>query len=240
MIQPAKLLITIATFNERENLPPLLDDVLQYAPHADVLIIDDASPDGTGDWADAQASREPRLRVLHRTGKLGLGTATVAGMKHACEHEYEFVLNLDGDFSHHPRYIPALLAGMEQADVMIGSRYVPGGGTPDWPLRRRLMSRLVNALARALMGLKPRDCSGAFRCYRVSLLRQLDFPQVQSRGYSFQEEILWHLKQLGARCGETPIVFTDRRFGRSKINAWEAVSALGMIFRFGIKNWLRV
>ena len=126
MTQPAKLLITIATFNERENLPPLLDEVFSHAPHADVLIIDDASPDGTGQWADEQASREPRLLVLHRTGKLGLGTATVAGMKYACEHEYEFVLNLDGDFSHHPRYIPTLLAGMDAHDVMIGSRYVPG------------------------------------------------------------------------------------------------------------------
>lgn len=238
MTSPGKTLVTIATYNERENLPALVEEVFRYASAADVLVIDDNSPDGTGQWADERANDEPRLAVLHRTGKLGLGTATIAGMRHAIERGYDFVLNLDADFSHHPRYIPALLAGMDQTDVMIGSRYVPGGDTPDWPLTRRLMSRAVNGYARWLLGLKVRDCSGAFRCYRVDLLRKLDLDQIQSRGYSFQQEILWRLKRCGARFGETPIVFADRRHGRSKINAREAWAALWIILKLGIRNWL--
>lgn len=235
-----KTLVTIATYNERENLPALVNEVLSTAPECDVLVIDDNSPDGTGQWADEKAASEPRLHVLHRPGKLGLGTATMAGMKCGIERGYDFVVNLDADFSHHPRYITALIAGMDDADVMIGSRYVPGGGTPDWPLSRRLMSRAVNAYARWLLGLSPSDCSGAFRCYRVALLKQLDFDKVRSRGYAFQEEILWRLKQLGARFGETPIVFADRRHGRSKINIREARTTLGIILRLGLQNWLRI
>ena len=237
---PATTLVTIATYNERENLPALLDEVLRTEPNCDILVIDDNSPDGTGAWADEKATSEPRLRVLHRSGKLGLGTATIAGMKYAIEHGYDYVLNLDADFSHHPRYLPALIAGMDQADVMIGSRYVPGGGTPDWPLHRRLLSRAVNAFARLLLGLSPRDCSGAFRCYRVALLKQLDFDQIRARGYAFQEEILWRLKQLGARFGETPIVFTDRQRGSSKVSMHEALTSAGVIVRLGVKNWLRI
>jgi dolichol-phosphate mannosyltransferase len=237
---PHPTLVTIATYNERENLPALVAEILGAAPECDILVIDDNSPDGTGQWADEKSASEPRLRVLHRSGKLGLGTATVAGMKYAIEHGYEFVLNLDADFSHHPRYIPALLAGMDRADVMIGSRYVPGGSTPDWPLSRRLMSRAVNTVARVLLGLSPRDCSGAFRCYRVALLQQLDFDRIRSRGYAFQEEILWRLKQLGARFGETPIVFADRRHGQSKINIREAITTVGIILRLGLTNWLRI
>jgi dolichol-phosphate mannosyltransferase len=235
-----KTLVTIATYNERENLPALVEEIIRYAPDCDILVSDDNSPDGTGQWADEKAASEPQLRVLHRSGKLGLGTATIAGMKYAIEQGYEFVLNLDADFSHHPRHIPALVSGMDGADVMIGSRYVPGGSTPDWPLSRRLMSRAVNAYARWLLGLSPRDCSGAFRCYRVASLKPLDFDTIRSRGYAFQEEILWRLKQAGIRFGETPIVFTDRRLGRSKIDLRETFSTLGHLLRLGLQNWLRV
>jgi dolichol-phosphate mannosyltransferase len=151
-------------------------------------------------------------------------------------------LNLDADFSHHPRYLPALLAGMTPAagppvDVMIGSRYVPQGGVQGWPWRRRLMSRGVNLYARFMLGLPAKDCSGAYRCYRTELLRKLDFDQIRSRGYSFQEEILWHLKRLGARFAETPIVFADRERGLSKINSREAKEALKIILQLGLKNW---
>ena len=235
-----RTLITIATYNELENLPTLVEQIFQIVPHVNLLVIDDNSPDGTGRWADEAAANDARVHVLHRAGKLGLGTATIAGMKYAIEHDYEQVLNLDADFSHHPRYIPALLAGMNAADVMIGSRYVPGGGVKDWPLKRRLMSRGVNLYARALLGLRPRDCSGAYRCYRVALLKKLDFNTIQSRGYSFQEEVLWHLKKAGATFGETPILFADRERGQSKINSREALNALWIIFRFGVKNWLGV
>ncbi len=240
-----RVLITIATYNEIENLPTLVDEILKVVPAAEILVIDDHSLDGTGRWCDEHGQREPRLHCLHRGGKLGLGTAIVAGMQYAMEHDYDYVLNMDADFSHHPRYLPALLRGMdptdrEPCDVMIGSRYVAGGGTKDWPLKRKLMSRTVNVYARWLLGLRARDCSGAFRCYRVSLLRRLDFAQIRSRGYSFQEEILWLLKRLGARFGETPIVFADREQGTSKIDSQEAWAALRVILRLGIKNWIGI
>jgi dolichol-phosphate mannosyltransferase len=244
-MQPTReTLVTLATYNEIENLPRLLDEIFAAAPQSDVLVIDDNSPDGTGAWCDERAKAEPRLGCLHRAGKLGLGTATIAGMQSAIEHGYRYVLNMDADFSHHPRYIPALLAGMEAhdghgaRDVMIGSRYVGGGAIEGWPLKRHLMSRGVNTYARWLLGLSPKDCSGAFRCYRVSLLAQVDFAAVRSRGYSFQEEILWHLKRLGAKFGETPITFADRQRGASKIDSREAWSALGNILALGGRNWL--
>jgi dolichol-phosphate mannosyltransferase len=234
----ASTLITIATYNEIENLPRLVEEIFRHAPGADVLVIDDASPDGTGRWCDEKAHSDPRLHCLHREGKLGLGTATVAAMKYGIEHGYEFVLNMDADFSHDPRYIPALLAAMEDtrepADVAIGSRYVPGGGVEGWPLRRHFMSRGVNWYARMALRLPVRDCSGAFRCYRTSLLRRIPFDQIISRGYSFQEEILWHLKRVGARFREVPIIFKDRERGQSKINSGEARKALAILFRLGI------
>ncbi len=237
---PKRTLITIATYNEIENLPALVEAIFAIEPNVDLLVIDDASPDGTGKWCHEQSAKDDRIHCLHRSGKLGLGTATIAGMRHALEHGYELVLNMDADFSHHPRYIPALLAGMEQADVMIGSRYVVGGDVKDWPLVRRLMSRGVNTYARLLLGLSARDCSGAFRCYRIERLKKIDFDSIRSRGYSFQEEILWLLKRVGATFGETPIVFADRERGQSKINSREALWALWIIFRLGVKNWLGI
>jgi dolichol-phosphate mannosyltransferase len=240
-----KTLVMTATYNEIENLPQLVGDVLQAAPQADFLVIDDNSPDGTGQWCDKQAGADKRIHCLHRSGKLGLGTAIVAGMKYAIEHGYQFVLNMDADFSHHPRYLSAMLAGMDPpqgppVDVMIGSRYVPGGGTVDWPLKRKLMSRSVNLYARWMLWLKPKDVSGGFRCYRVSKLAELRLDEIRSRGYSFQEEILWMLRRRGARFGETPILFADRERGQSKINRAEAWAAMRIILQLGFKNLLRV
>lgn len=233
-----RTLVSVATYNELENLPLLVEEIFAVAPQVDILVIDDNSPDGTGVWAKERTKADRRVHVLHRAGKLGLGTATIAAMKYAIEHDYDYLLNLDADFSHHPRYIPDLLAGMDQADVMIGSRYCPGGGVKDWPLKRRLMSQGVNFYARTALGLKSQDCSGAYRCFRVDTLRKLDFSRIRSRGYSFQEEILWHLKRAGARFGETPIIFADRERGQSKINGREALAALWIIFRLGLKNWI--
>jgi dolichol-phosphate mannosyltransferase len=244
MTSTDKTLVTVATYNEMENLPRLVEEIFCYAPQADLLVIDDNSPDGTGAWCDRRRADEPRIACLHRAGKLGLGTATIAGMKYAIEHGYRYVLNMDADFSHQPKYLPALLAGMEPADgppvdVMIGSRYVRGGGVEGWPLKRQLMSRSVNLYARLLLGLRPKDCSGAFRCYRTATLAKLDFDDVRSRGYSFQEEILWRLKRVGARLAETPIVFIERQHGQSKIHSGEAMAALRILFALGVKNWLR-
>ena len=175
-----------------ENLPRLTREILAALPEADVLIIDDNSPDGTGQWCDEAVAGEPRWHCLHRAGKQGLGTAIIAGMRYAIERGYRYVLNMDADFSHRPAYLPALVAGMEGAggqdadahgpvDVMIGSRYVPGGGVEGWPLRRHLMSRGVNLYARRLLGLSARDCSGGYRCYRTAALRRIDLSNSQPR-----------------------------------------------------------
>ena len=171
------------------------------------------------------------MHVLHRPGKLGLGTATLAAVRYAIDHQFDYLLNLDADFSHPPRFIPDLLKGMADHDVMIGSRYVPGGGVEGgFNLKRRLMSSGINGYARLMLGLTSKDNSGAFRCYRVSKLAEIDLDQVRSRGYSFQEEILYWCKSVGCRIGETPILFENRRAGVSKINMREAVSALWIIF----------
>jgi len=244
MTEILKTLVTVATYNEMENLPRLVEEIFRSVDDVDLLVIDDNSPDGTGQWCDRQHAENPRISGLHRPGKLGLGTATVAGMKYAIQHGYRYVLNMDADFSHPPKYLPALLAGMEPPegppiDVMIGSRYISGGGVEGWPLKRHLMSRAVNLYSRWLLGLRPKDCSGAFRCYRTERLAKLDFDNILSRGYSFQEEILWRLKRLGARFGETPIVFVERQHGVSKIDSGEALAALKIIFTLGMRNLLR-
>jgi dolichol-phosphate mannosyltransferase len=236
-----KTLVMTATYNEIENLPRLVDEVLAVVPRVDFLVVDDNSPDGTGEWCDQRAAADSRVRCLHRAGKLGLGTAIVEGMKYAIEHGYKHLLNMDADFSHHPRYLPAMIGGMDppvgpSLDVMIGSRYVPGGGTANWPLRRRLMSRAVNLYARWMLWLGANDCSGGYRCYRVATVAKLDLNSIRSRGYSFQEEILWMLRRAGARIGETPIVFADRVQGQSKINGREAVNALTIIAALGARN----
>ncbi len=244
MSNAEKTLVTVATYNEIENLPLLVDEIFKIIPEADILVIDDNSPDGTGRWCDERRLEEPRLNCLHREGKLGLGTATIAGMQYGIEQGYRYVLNMDADFSHQPRYLPDLIGGMEPkdgtpVDVMIGSRYVVGGGVEGWPLKRRLMSKAVNLYARCLLGLSPKDCSGAFRCYRTDLLAKLEFGAIRSRGYSFQEEILWHLKRLGARMAESPILFIDRQRGVSKIDAKETVAALRIIMALGVQNVFR-
>ena len=200
-----------------------------------MLVIDDNSPDGTGRLAEDLARARPWLHVLHRPGKLGLGTALLAAMRYAMDHGHELLLNMDADFSHHPRYLPAILAGMGRHDVMIGSRYVAGGGTLHWPLGRRLLSTGVNLLVRFLMRIPAHDCSGAFRCYRVAKLREAHLERVISHGYSFQQEVLYRCHRAGCRLGETPILFEERRAGASKVNLHEAARSLGVIFYLGLR-----
>jgi dolichol-phosphate mannosyltransferase len=230
-----KLLVSLATYNEAGNLRPLVETIRQYAPDASILVIDDNSPDGTGRIAEELSSTLPAMYVIHRTGKLGLGTAILAAMRYAIERGFDYLLNLDADFSHPPRFIPDLLKGMADHDVMIGSRYVPGGGVEGgFTLKRKLMSSGINVYARLMLGLATSDNSGAFRCYRVSKLAEIDLDRVRSRGYSFQEEILFWCQTVGCRIGETPILFENRRTGTSKINMGEAASALWTLFQLGL------
>ncbi len=231
-----RLLVSLATYNEAGNLAALIAEIHKFVPHADVLVIDDNSPDGTGTIADDLAKADPRIHVLHRPGKLGLGTATLAAMQYAMDHNYDFLQNLDADFSHPPRYLPGILAGMSKYDVTIGSRYVHGGGTENWPFKRRVISRCVNTLVRVLFRMPVQDASGAYRCYRVSKLRETRLDRVRSRGYSFQQEVLFRCHKAGCKLGEYPILFENRRAGASKVNSREALRSIAMILLLGARN----
>jgi dolichol-phosphate mannosyltransferase len=247
MARSGKTLVAVATFNEIQTLPRLVDEIRRNLPAADILVIDDSSPDGTGRWCDEKAFADQRLKCLHREGKLGLGTALVTAMRYAVDRraEYAYLVTMDADFSHPPERLPALLAAMDPpgpagVDVAIGSRYVSDGGIEGWPLWRHMLSRAVNFAARWLLWLSPKDSSSGFRCYRVDLLARMDLEAIHSRGYSFEEEVLWRLKRLGARFGEVPIRFVNRRQGASKISPWELVTSAGILLRLAVRTWLRL
>jgi len=213
-----KTLIIIPTYNEIDNLAPLLKEIMAYAPETDILIVDDNSPDGTGDLADELHHKNAQVHVLHRPGKLGLGTAYIEGFKYAIEHAYDAAFEMDADFSHDPRYLPDFLKAIENADLVIGSRYIPGGDTPNWTVLRRLISGGGNIFARFMLGIPVHDCTAGYRCYRCKVLESIDLDTVQSQGYAFQVELAYRVMQHGFKIVETPIVFMDRRVGKSKMS----------------------
>lgn len=213
-----KALIIIPTYNEVDNLRPLLKEIASYAPEADILVVDDNSPDGTGQLADEIHNEDPRVHVLHRAGKLGLGTAYIAGFNYAIAHSYDVAFEMDADFSHNPRYLPDFLQAIKHADLVIGSRYIAGGGTPNWSLLRRFISGGGNVFARFMLSIPVHDCTAGFRCYRRAVLESIDLDAIQSQGYAFQVELAYRVAQQGFRIVETPIIFTDRRVGKSKMS----------------------
>jgi dolichol-phosphate mannosyltransferase len=213
-----KSLIAIPTYNERENIASLIEDVISVAPATDILVIDDNSPDGTGQVVDEIAARDPRVQVVHRPGKLGLGTAYVRGFQYAIDHGYDFVFEMDADFSHDPKYLPDFFRTANDADLVIGSRYVPGGGTPNWSALRKFISGGGNIFARAVLGIPVHDCTAGYRCYRVAALRTLKLDKIRAQGYAFQVEMAYIFWQRGYRIREVPIIFEDRRVGKSKMS----------------------
>ena len=225
-------LIIIPTYNERDNLKTLCDQVLTALPSADLLIVDDNSPDGTGQLADEMAAKNPRIQVLHRSGKLGLGTAYIAGFRFALSKGYEFIFEMDADFSHDPVYLPALLgAAKDGAGVVIGSRRVPGGGTENWGLGRQLISSGGSLYARTILGLDVRDLTSGFKCFRREVLAAIDLDAVRSNGYSFQIEMTYRAIRKGFSVAEVPIIFIDRRAGQSKMSSKIFAEAMGMVWR---------
>jgi dolichol-phosphate mannosyltransferase len=231
-----RVLVNIATYNERENIGRLIAEIHAHIPYAHILVVDDNSPDGTGLLVDELAAKDSRIHALHRAGKLGLGTAIVAGMRYAMEHDYDLLVNMDADFSHPPAAIPDLVAGMTVKDVMIGSRYVAGGGTANWPMSRRMMSKGVNCLVRLMFRMQVQDASGGLRCYRVAKLRQTTLDRMISRGYSFQQEMLYRCYLAGSRLGESPILFDNRKLGKSKVSMKESVRSLATIVYIGFRS----
>jgi dolichol-phosphate mannosyltransferase len=224
-------LIVIPTYNERENIAELIAQVFANAPTADLLVIDDNSPDGTGQLVDQLAAKDARIHALHRAGKLGLGTAYIAGFRYAIAHGYDFVFEMDADFSHDPHYLPRFFEAAQGADLVIGSRYVPGGGTPNWKPIRRFISGGGNTFARAMLGIPIHDCTGGYRCYRVSALRTLNLDAIAAQGYAFQVEMAYNIWKSGFRWVETPIIFEDRRVGKSKMSRKIFIEAFVWVVR---------
>jgi dolichol-phosphate mannosyltransferase len=225
--------IALPTYNERDNLGHMVRQLLELLPGAQILIVDDNSPDGTGDLADHLSTADTRVAVFHRAGKEGLGAAYRAAFHLLrTDPDASVVVQMDCDFSHDPGDVPRLIAEVRSgADLAIGSRYVPGGGTPGWPLSRRLISRGGNGFARVMLGLGVNDLTGGFKAWRVQLLRGLDLDQVETHGYGFQIETTWNAHRIGAVIREVPIIFRERRAGQSKMTRAIAIEAFGAVVR---------
>ncbi len=226
-----RLIVLVCTYNEKANLAELFQRIDQAIPNVPILVVDDNSPDGTSDWVAQESKSRPHTYLIKRSGKLGLGTAIRDGMQYAIEHGYEWVLNLDADLSHDPSAMLKLLSKSEDNDLVIGSRYVEGGGLEGCSWKRILVSRCANAYAKFVVGWRVNDCSSAYRLYRVSELTKLNWQQIQGKGYGFLEEILWHLIQQTKRWTEVGIVYTERKKGDSKISIKEALSTIASLHR---------
>ncbi len=227
-----RILIIIPTYNERNNLAALTKAIYAQGPFH-ILIVDDNSPDGTGALADQLATQHAgRFFVLHRSGKLGLGSAYVEGFRWGLAHGYDLLFEHDADFSHDPRHLPQFVACIHAgADLVLGSRYVPGGGTRNWSLLRRIISRGGSFYAQVILGLPIRDLTSGFKCFRRRVLEALDLDQIHSNGYSFQIEVTYRAYRRGFRIVETPIIFVDRRVGKSKMHRSIVYEAIFMVWR---------
>jgi len=213
-----KTLVIIPTYNERDSIAELIRAIRSHAPEADVLVVDDASPDGTGQLVRTISETDSRVGILQRSGKLGLGTAYIEGFRHALSEGYDYVVGMDADFSHDPACLPQFIAAAAHCDLVIGSRYVPGGSTPDWKIHRRLISRFGNWIARTVLELPLRDCTTGYKCYRRKALAALDLDAIDVVGYSFLIETTRQCFAAGLRIREIPITFIDRREGKSKMS----------------------
>ncbi len=236
---PPDTLIIVPTYNERDNLPPLVARVLSLPVPVDLLVVDDNSPDGTGQIADALAKAHPSVHVLHRKEKDGLGRAYCAGFAWALQRHYEFVFEMDGDFSHNPNDIPLFLEAAKDADLIVGSRYCNGIRVINWPLSRLVLSLSAAKYVNLITGLPVSDPTGGFKCFRRSALQAIDLASVRSNGYSFQIELTHKIWMRGMRIKEVPIIFTDRFQGSSKMSRHIVREALWMVWRLWFQNGLR-
>ncbi len=235
---PERGLVVIPTYNEAGNLPNLVPQILAQDPRLEILVVDDGSPDGTGRLADALAAQETRLHVLHRAGKLGLGTAYITGFRWALERAYEYVFEMDADFSHDPAHLKDFLKAVAQADLVLGSRYLDGKVTVvNWPMGRLVLSYCANIYARRLTGLRLWDLTGGFKCFRRRVLEAIDLSQVRSNGYAFQIEMSVRAWRKGFTLKEIPIVFVDRTEGQSKMNRAIVREAVWMVPRLRLQAW---
>ncbi|KPJ69602.1 hypothetical protein AMJ44_03325, partial [candidate division WOR-1 bacterium DG_54_3] len=230
-----KLLIVIPTYNEKENIENLIDLLLEIRSKPDLLVVDDDSPDGTGEILDKLALKHKgRISVIHRKEKLGIGSAHVKGFKYAINQGYPYILTMDADFSHHPKYIQKMIDQSKDFPLVIGSRYIEGGGTKNWTLLRQINSRAANFLAKTMLHIKCNDCTGGFRLYKKEVLTSINLDKIYSNGYSFLIEILYKCQLNGFQISEIPIIFEDRRAGSSKISKNEIFKAIKTLLRYWI------
>jgi dolichol-phosphate mannosyltransferase len=231
-----RVLVVTPTFNERDNLPQLVRRLRAAVPSADLLVVDDASPDGTGQLADELAAADPQVHVHHRAAKEGLGPAYIAGFRWGLAQGYGVLVEMDADCSHAPEQLPDLLAALRDADLVLGSRWVPGGSVVDWPASRMLLSRAGNAYARLLLGVPVRDATGGYRAYRRAVLEAVALDDVASQGYCFQVDLVWRAWRAGFRVVEVPIRFTERVAGVSKMNRSIVAEALWQVTLWGLRS----
>lgn len=229
--------VIIPTYNEKENIIDLIKQILALRINAQVIIVDDNSPDGTGRMADQLAAQNPRVSVIHRAGKLGLGTAYIAGFKKGLAEGADRLITMDADFSHDPAYIPALVALAEHYHITIGSRYVPQGGVVNWEWQRRFLSWSANTFARSALGLKAHDCTAGFRCYHREVLLNIELDRIFSNGYSFLVEMIYKCQRQGYTVGEVPIIFANRTRGQSKISHGEIYKAMYTVARLALTRF---
>jgi dolichol-phosphate mannosyltransferase len=236
-----RVLVVIPTYNEAENVRLITARVRAATPAADILVVDDGSPDGTGRIADELAADDPAIHVLHRTEKNGLGAAYLAGFDWALQRDYDAIVEMDADGSHQPEELPRLLASLDGADLVLGSRWVPGGAVRNWPRHRLVLSRGGNTYTRVLLGVPLRDATGGYRAFRRSALETLDLADVESAGYCFQVDLAWRAVQAGLRVVEVPITFVERELGDSKMSSAIVAEALLRVTRWGVADrWGRL
>jgi len=234
-----KTLVIIPTYNEKDNIARIIDSVLHLNVSVDVLVVDDNSPDGTGKIVKDIQQREPRVRLMERKGKLGLGTAYIAGFKYAIEQKYDYVFEMDADFSHDPVEIPNFLDKINGYDLVLGSRYLKGVTVVNWPFRRLFLSYGANVYTRVITGLPFKDCTGGYKCYRRKVLESIDLDKVHSNGYAFQIEMTYKAWKKGFRLTEIPIIFTDRYEGQSKMSRKIVREAVRMVWKLRLLSLFR-
>jgi dolichol-phosphate mannosyltransferase len=234
-----RVVVVMPTYQERQNLDAMAGRLRAAVPGADLLVVDDNSPDGTGDLADKLAEADPHIQVMHRTEKAGLGAAYIAGFRWALERGYDAIVEMDADGSHQPEQLPLLLAALENADGVVGSRYVPGGQTVNWPASREFLSRGANIYNRILLGVKIKDATGGYRAYRATTLRKVNLDNVESAGYCFQIDLTLRVIQAGLRLVEVPITFVERERGASKMSKAIVREAFLRVAQWGIESRLR-
>ncbi|GAB2838229.1 polyprenol monophosphomannose synthase [Actinocorallia aurea] len=229
------IVVIIPTYNERDNLPLITARVRAAVPGADLLVVDDDSPDGTGLLADEIATADDHVHVLHRTAKNGLGAAYLAGFRWAIEQGYDIMVEMDADGSHQPEQLPRLLEALEEADLVIGARWVPGGEVANWPKRREILSRSANTYARLMLGMPLHDATGGYRAFRRETLEKLDLDDVDSRGYCFQIDLALRAHRAGLRVAEVPITFVDRIHGSSKMDGSVIAESMLRVTSWGLR-----